>query len=217
MNAVSREGRTVLFVSHNMGAIRQLCKTALWLDKGHIQKKGTTEEVVCAYEDSALAHFDEHSPVSERARDAIKNISFYFTRATLLDESGNRTNLFNYNSKLTLLLETDGVPIADTYNVAFYIYNELGTLVSVGASGVYHHVYFNKTTRSIKIEIGPLTLTSGKYKISLSLLFGVTHYDAWEQAIGFSIVKCQPFVTSWEMPTFREGACVLPQSFQGLD
>ena len=43
------EGRTVLFVSHNMASIRQLCKSGLLLDKGAISLRGTVDEVVTSY------------------------------------------------------------------------------------------------------------------------------------------------------------------------
>lgn len=41
MGEVSRSGRTVLFVSHNLNAVETLCTTALALDKGRIQEQGT--------------------------------------------------------------------------------------------------------------------------------------------------------------------------------
>ena len=49
MEEVTKEGRTVLFVSHNMAAIKQLCKIGVWVDKGGILKIGTTKEVVDSY------------------------------------------------------------------------------------------------------------------------------------------------------------------------
>lgn len=42
-------GRTVLFVSHNMGAVTTLCGRGLWLDNGSIQKTGPPREVVTEY------------------------------------------------------------------------------------------------------------------------------------------------------------------------
>jgi lipopolysaccharide transport system ATP-binding protein len=44
-----REGRTVLFVSHNMGAITSLCPTAIWLDHGSLIIRGDTRMVVNDY------------------------------------------------------------------------------------------------------------------------------------------------------------------------
>ena len=49
MSDVSRSGRTVLFVSHNMAAINQLCDRCLWLDGGVPRAVGDTNEVVRAY------------------------------------------------------------------------------------------------------------------------------------------------------------------------
>lgn len=54
MGDVAREGRTVLFVSHNMGAIRSLCRRALWLDRGQIVADGPTYEVVDRYLQATL-------------------------------------------------------------------------------------------------------------------------------------------------------------------
>jgi len=45
MEEVGREGRTVLFVSHNMTAIRNLCDTTVWLESGQIRQTGPTLEV----------------------------------------------------------------------------------------------------------------------------------------------------------------------------
>jgi lipopolysaccharide transport system ATP-binding protein len=49
MQEVSDEGRTVLFVSHNMAAIRQLCTSAVYLESGRMIKHGTTDEVLDLY------------------------------------------------------------------------------------------------------------------------------------------------------------------------
>jgi lipopolysaccharide transport system ATP-binding protein len=50
MNDVSRtEGRTVLFVSHNIGAIRTLCQSGILLNNGLVEKAGPIEEVIQHY------------------------------------------------------------------------------------------------------------------------------------------------------------------------
>lgn len=54
MGSVSKEGRTVLFVSHNMTAIRNLCKRTIWLDKGTILQDGSTYAVTEAYLQKSL-------------------------------------------------------------------------------------------------------------------------------------------------------------------
>ena len=49
MELVSQEGRTVLFVSHNMMAILSLCSQSLWLKNGTVQAIGDTATVVDSY------------------------------------------------------------------------------------------------------------------------------------------------------------------------
>jgi lipopolysaccharide transport system ATP-binding protein len=49
MGDVAREGRTVLFVSHNMVAVQSLCKRVLWLDRGEIFENGAAGTVVSNY------------------------------------------------------------------------------------------------------------------------------------------------------------------------
>ncbi len=55
MEEVSRGGRTVIFVSHQMGQIRRLCEKAIWLDGGQIRESGATTPVMAAYESAMTA------------------------------------------------------------------------------------------------------------------------------------------------------------------
>ena len=56
MQDVSRgEGRTVLFVSHNMASIQNLCKTGVLMDKGSIRTIGKVDDVINAYVSANLA------------------------------------------------------------------------------------------------------------------------------------------------------------------
>jgi lipopolysaccharide transport system ATP-binding protein len=50
------EGRTILFVSHDMHAVRDLCERTVWLDHGVVQVDGPTEEVVARYLASGRNH-----------------------------------------------------------------------------------------------------------------------------------------------------------------
>jgi lipopolysaccharide transport system ATP-binding protein len=76
MGAVAREGRTVLFVSHNMAAVQALCQRVLWLDEGVIADDGSTDRVVKHYlgaGESVLAaesvwDVPEEAPGNEKVR-----------------------------------------------------------------------------------------------------------------------------------------------------
>src|SRR6202167_1050270 len=50
MQDVSKSGRTIVFVSHQMNQIRRLCERILWIDAGQIQQSGPAGEVIAAYE-----------------------------------------------------------------------------------------------------------------------------------------------------------------------
>ena len=52
MLALIGGGASVVFVSHNLEAVREICERAMWLDHGQIKMIGPTEEVADAYEDS---------------------------------------------------------------------------------------------------------------------------------------------------------------------
>ena len=49
MRDVSKEGRTVLFVSHNLEAVRKLCTQTMLLEQGRIESKGDTDQVLTQY------------------------------------------------------------------------------------------------------------------------------------------------------------------------
>jgi lipopolysaccharide transport system ATP-binding protein len=55
MGDVARQGRTILFVSHQMNQIRRLCQRVVWLDSGGIRQAGRTLEVLAAYEAAAAS------------------------------------------------------------------------------------------------------------------------------------------------------------------
>jgi lipopolysaccharide transport system ATP-binding protein len=74
MGEVSRQGRTILFVSHNMGAVGRLCSRAVWLEKGRVRQVGEVNRVVSEYLRTAadgrgeLAFTGDESPGSEYVR-----------------------------------------------------------------------------------------------------------------------------------------------------
>jgi lipopolysaccharide transport system ATP-binding protein len=60
MSDVAEEGRTVLFVSHNMSAIQRLTEETIVLDKGHVALRAPTPEAVDYYMTSEMSHSGEH-------------------------------------------------------------------------------------------------------------------------------------------------------------
>ena len=52
MGEIAKDGRTILFVSHNAKAVQELCARCIWFERGQIHKIGNTDEVVSEYLDS---------------------------------------------------------------------------------------------------------------------------------------------------------------------
>jgi lipopolysaccharide transport system ATP-binding protein len=86
----TKEGRTVLFVSHNMSAIRQLCKTAIILDKGTVTLNSTVNECIESYSSSVSNNIglllDHHTKINS----AIK-----ITEFTINESSADFIHLAN--------------------------------------------------------------------------------------------------------------------------
>ena len=217
MGNIAKGGRTILFVSHNMGAIRSLCGSAIWLDNGQIVKRGTADEVVRDYEEKQLKRFEETAYcIVERNPEEVKDKSFYFSRVEMLNEKGEHTNIFRYNDKLVLIVELSGKPLKKRYAVSYYIHSQWGQRVSTGSSGGYHGIYFDRDVRKIRIEIGPLVLTSGQYTIWLRGYYGEGAaellIDDWENACSFT-VESQPFRPGLDIM----GVCIMQQSFRAIE
>jgi len=64
MQDVSKSGRTIVFVSHQMNQIRRLCERLLWIDAGRIQQSGPAGEVIAAYEAATMKGAQEHHGVA---------------------------------------------------------------------------------------------------------------------------------------------------------
>ena len=68
MNQVTGNGRTVVFVSHKLGAVRRLCQRALYLHDGRLLADGTTEDVLSAYVRDTLDLDTQGEHATTRAR-----------------------------------------------------------------------------------------------------------------------------------------------------
>lgn len=101
MGEVSKgEGRTVLFVSHNMGSIIQLCNSAILLEKGALSRSGIVNEVVDIY-------MRNNTSNSKYVATNINNKSILITEVSLYNSSLIETNEFGYEDNI--LIEIKGI------------------------------------------------------------------------------------------------------------
>jgi len=90
MGAQAKQGHTVLFVSHNMSAIRQLCPRSLWIDNGKIVLAGPSLEVI----DSYLQSTRGRAEVTECTFADDPEKDFQLLSARLLNKEGSVTQSF---------------------------------------------------------------------------------------------------------------------------
>lgn len=82
-----KEGRTILFVSHNMGAIQQLCNKSILLSNGKVIKIGNTSEIISEYIG------DQQKATSASVNYAEdKNKTVKIRNITILDKENNATS-----------------------------------------------------------------------------------------------------------------------------
>jgi lipopolysaccharide transport system ATP-binding protein len=103
MNEVAGQGRTVVFVSHNMGAIGRLCPMSLWLDRGGVRMAGKTSEVVPEYVRSSGPDLDAGEVIidSDERREA------QVSRVRILSASGEVMPVGECSESVTIELLLD--------------------------------------------------------------------------------------------------------------
>ncbi|MEX0884135.1 MAG: ABC transporter ATP-binding protein [Cyclobacteriaceae bacterium] len=94
MNQVSREGRTILFVSHNMGAVQALCSRAILLKSGKLFTDGPTYETIATYSQIAYNKTKAELVCGHREGEA-ENYGVRITAVRVLDQNDRVCNIFN--------------------------------------------------------------------------------------------------------------------------
>jgi lipopolysaccharide transport system ATP-binding protein len=100
MGEVARGGRTVVFVSHNMGAIVQLCKRALWIHNGQLHLEGRADSVVSSY----LRSFTPERSMWQ-SEDGAPGADFQFTAACITSMDGEPTGTVEFTNPFRVALE----------------------------------------------------------------------------------------------------------------
>jgi lipopolysaccharide transport system ATP-binding protein len=100
MNDVSKgEGRTVLFVSHNMGSIAQLCNKGMFLQNGSLNFQGTISETLEAY----VSSNDLIPPVYTYSGNPKSRM--YFTEVYLTNNNGDNLSDYDYSQNIFVRTE----------------------------------------------------------------------------------------------------------------
>lgn len=104
MDDVSKSGRTILFVSHNMGAVAQLCSTSILLRNGTLLAKDSTRHIIDTYlVNGNTSTGASNKYVLSRAVPATKEL--YFTELYTTNAAGEESPLFEYDEPVCFHLK----------------------------------------------------------------------------------------------------------------
>ena len=217
MQEVSRgEGRTVLFVSHEMSAIRALCSEVFWVQNCQCLARGPADAITAEYERGVFFPCDSSSGRVER-KDKPRS-PFYITATELRDMNGELQSEFVYGDKVDLRIVFEGTAPLDGFTIEYIWFDERGVRASFGASFPVCNTTYDRSTRVAVCRLGPLAFTSGRYRLYLSVrIWGLERWDEWEEAAFMRITLCDPYQTGQDIPGDVNGHFVIPQEWSVLN
>jgi lipopolysaccharide transport system ATP-binding protein len=167
MNDVANDGRTVLFVSHNMDAVERLCNSVLWIEGGQIKQMGDSGEVINTYLNEKLNGSSGHVWTNRRGSQKIKFFDLKIIRGVVGSESAE---FYTGDSiQFELVLDADeeyshayiGLQIIDSRaNLIFAFHSqERGFAMNL-----------NKGLNKVILDVPFLPLLGGAYSVNLGVL-----------------------------------------------
>jgi ABC-type polysaccharide/polyol phosphate transport system ATPase subunit len=161
METVEREGRTVVFVSHNLDAIIHLCPQAVWLERGSLQALGPTPEVVDAYlgsqvQRSTIERLDQdpHAPV---------NLDAVF----VTDHSGRRIDRLRQDLPFSIEVHISTRVVVPGLDISVQVFNMRGLeLLNEAWSDTVSQRPNRPGEYVARLKIPPV-LTSGEYIVGV--------------------------------------------------
>jgi len=147
MEGVAKEGRTVLFVSHNMMMVSRLCYNVMWLEDGKIKLSGQTDEIVGKYLShgtSGTAEWVNQTFPSNEQEVHIKSVR-------MMNKDGLKSSTFKFGEMFNVEIEYNTYAPLQNLSVNFQIHNSNGILL-----------YESQETDNFKYQND--MRSSGKYK-----------------------------------------------------
>ena len=168
MDTVSKQGRTVVFISHNMNAIQRLCPKSLLLDHGQIVALGDTPEVIEKYLSSSTSTSGPNSWInlSKIQRDGTGKVRFEAVSYSSLNSETGFLPFPNGPLEFYLDIHSDSEQSVDS--VAVTLYDRYGTkLVNADTLALGEMFHMKAGHNIIRLIIDPLYLNPGIYTLGL--------------------------------------------------
>jgi lipopolysaccharide transport system ATP-binding protein len=211
MGDVAHEGRTVLFVSHNMAAIENLCKRGIVLNKGSIEFIGTQDDAVRNY----LSSFSDQKVSLKDRDDRMGSQSVRVTEINIRDQKGNLLNAIQSGQAIDICFhfEVNGSTPIDRAIFSIVVKSQLDVPLFL------HH---NRLTRqdfgvlprkgSFIIHIPRLPLPPSTYYLTYSIIKDNSYLDGLNNAIQLTVIEGD-FYGSGELPPATHGNFLLDASW----
>lgn len=189
MNEVANEGRTVIFVSHQLESVANLCSRVLWMHQGRIVEDGQTDNVVRNYMNSVrdeASKFAVTQRPDRQGNQTLRVTDIYFSNSLTSEEKISVVTGGNVSVNLVYQTTDIGTDIV----VNLYIRDELGRhLCSLTTDSVMSGRELRLTSKSgvLSCFIPRLPLTPGSYYIDYSIKMRGVMADKLQHAISFDI------------------------------
>lgn len=155
MKDVSNSGRTILFVSHNLSLVKQLCNRSLWLNQGSIKLEADTNSVINSY----LEQGNGAIARSEKAQQLGKGIK--------LERMESDSNPVESLSDVTILFELKTEEALTINSIGLFINNLREERVAIiDLRGDVYRVNSGKSI-SFRIQLRRISLIEGEYRLGL--------------------------------------------------
>ena len=188
LDQAGSEGRTVLFVSHNMSAIQHLCKSGIYLDHGRIRHMGPVDEVIEAYINSEEM-LSGRTEIFDR-KDRKGNGNILFRRISLAKSDGAEVGSFRCGEPAVFKLHLSNAMQChlDKVIIGFGINNSLGTRVATMSSDISGQSLMVAPGDSVvALRLSELPLVPGQYSYTLFISINGEIADWLQNAGTFSV------------------------------
>lgn len=188
---LKKSGRTVVFISHDLGAVESFCDRALLIDQSKIVAKGTPHEVTHAYSELLVEH-DEKS--RKQSKDKLKHIGTggaNITKGTLLNSKGKVTNKINESEPFTLRIHYKIDQELDNPVIGVGIMNKNDqSVIGPNTKEAGFELPSNTKSGYIDAHFSHNPLSTGTYRLRASIMnTSVTiPYDFVERLMTFTVI-----------------------------
>lgn len=183
-----KEGRTILFVSHNMAAIGQLCSSVILLDKGKVIGIGPTKEIIGEYLNKIM-------PSNKNEIDLIpKSDSFiYFSKILITDNNNQPSNKIEYPKDFYINLELDVIQEIKDIDLSILLKNSQGidlVFASFSDKSTNKLLDLKKGKHKFSVKFSGGFLLPETYSVRISVHHpGTQNLDTRENVLSFSILN----------------------------